>query len=140
MNVEYWLGRADRALASAALVAADGDYNDACSSAYYAMFYASRSALIHIGQAERGMGKTHSGMVSAFNQYLVHPGLIDRRFSQSFGFELNRRILADYEEGGVTAEDAADAIPSAQAFVSAMKALIADQPGEKKLDPGSSPG
>lgn len=86
------------------------------------------------------MGKTHSGMVSAFNQHLVHPGLIDRRFSQSFGYELNRRIMADYEEGGVTADDAAEAIPLAHAFVAAVKATIAGLPGEKKLDPGSSPG
>ena len=75
MNIDYWLGRADRALATAALDAGDGDCNDACSNAYYAMFYAARVALLHVGQAERAMGKTHSGMTSAVNQYLVKPGV-----------------------------------------------------------------
>lgn len=126
MNIDYWLGRADRALATAALVAADGDPNDACSNAYYAMFYAARVALLHVGQAERAMGKTHSGMTSAFNQYLVKPGLLPVEFGRAFSFELNRRILADYEEGGVTPDGAAEAIASAKAFVAAIKALIAD--------------
>ena len=140
MNIAYWLGRADRSLASAALVADDGDVEGACSNAYYAMFYAARVALLHVGQAERAMAKTHSGMTSAFSQYLVKPGLLPVHFGKAFSFELNRRILADYEEGGVTSDGAAEAIASAQTFVAAVTALIGHQPGEKKLDPGSSPG
>ena len=58
------------------------------------------------------------------------------QFGKAFSFELNRRILADYEEGGVTPEGAAEAVASAQVFVAAMKALVADQQGEKKRDPG----
>jgi len=123
LNVEYWLGRAERALASAVLVANDGDPNGACSDAYYAMFYAARAALIRVGQPERAMGKTHSGMSAAVHEFLAKPGLVDSQLGRAFSFELNRRILADYEEGGVDAEGAADAIASAQTFVAAVRTL-----------------
>lgn len=140
MNPEYWLARADRSLVSAALLAESGDYDRAASTAYYAMFYAARVSLLHVGQAERAMGKTHSGMGSAFSQFLVKPGLLDVRYQRAFSFELNRRILADYEEGEVSAEGAAESIESANAFVAAVTALIALQSREKKRNPGSSPG
>ena len=140
MNPGYWLARADKSLASAALLADSGDFDRAASTAYYAMFYATRVALLHVGQAERALGKTHSGAVSAFSQFLVKPGLVDVGHQRAFSFELNRRILADYEEGGVTAEGAAEAIANATAFVAAVRALIARQPEEKDLDPGSSQG
>lgn len=104
MNIETWIARADRALATASLVADDGDFNGAASTAYYAMFYAARVALIHVGQPERAMGKTHSGMASAFSEHIIKPGLLDAQLRRNFSFELNRRILADYEEGGVTSE------------------------------------
>lgn len=126
MNIDYWLGRADRALATAAFVAADGDPNDACSNAYYAMFYAARVALLHVGQAERAIEQDPLRHDVRLQQYLVKPGFLPVEFGRAFSFELNRRILADYEEGGVTPDGAAEAIASAKAFVAAMKALIAD--------------
>ena len=55
----------------------------------------------------------------------MKPGLLPLRFGKAFSFELNRRILADYEEGGVSSEDAVEAIASAREFVAAVKALIA---------------
>ncbi|MEP6785107.1 MAG: HEPN domain-containing protein [Sphingomonadales bacterium] len=124
MIVADWLKRADRALSSAALLL-DSDPDRACSSAYYAMFYSARAALIYVGQPERAMGKTHSGMVSAFNQYLVLTGLIARNHGKAFPFELNRRLVADYEAEGVDADTAKHAITSATAFVAAIKMLVA---------------
>jgi uncharacterized protein (UPF0332 family) len=124
LTVSAWLARADRAPASASLVADDGDFDRAANTAYHAMFYGARAALIHVGQPERAMGKTHSGMVAAFNQWLVRPGLLEAGLGKAFAFEQNRRILADYEEGGVDADGAADAIASVRPFVDAVKALI----------------
>lgn len=124
MSVDSWLARADRALETASLVADHGDFDRAASTAYYAMFYAARAALIHVGQPERALGKTHSGMVSAFSQYLVKPGLIEPRFRTAFSFELNRRILADYEEGGVDSGGAAEAVANARDFVAAVSQLV----------------
>lgn len=128
MNIDAWLERANRSLNSASLVRESGDFDRACSTAYYAMFYAARAALIHVGQPERAMGKTHSGMVSALNQHLVLPSHLDVRFGKAFASELNRRIVADYEEGGVDNSGAAEAIATAREFVAAVKALIAGPP------------
>lgn len=124
MNVDTWLARADRALATATLIAADGDYDRAASTAYYAMFYAARVALIHVGRPERAMGKTHSGMAAAFGQFLVLPGLVDAGYGKAFSLELNRRIIADYEEGGVSPQGAAESIVRARKFVAMVKALL----------------
>lgn len=88
------------------------------------MFYAARAALIHVGQPERAMGKTHSGIVAAFSRYLVKPGLLEPRHRAAFSFELNRRIVADYEEGGLAAEGAANAIANAGALVAAVRGLV----------------
>jgi uncharacterized protein (UPF0332 family) len=121
--VADWLKRADRALSSAELLL-DSDPDRACSSAYYAMFYSARAALIHVGQQERAMGKTHSGLVSAFNQHLVLTGLIAPTHGKAFPLELNRRVVADYEADGVDADAAKLAIANATAFVAAIKMLI----------------
>ena len=123
MIVADWLQRAERTLSSAALLL-DSDPDRACSSAYYAMFYGARAALIHVGQPERAMGKTHSGMVSAFNQHLVLTGLIAPNHGKALPFELNRRLVADYEAEGVGGEAARQAIASAMSFVGAIKALV----------------
>ena len=63
-------------------------------------------------------------MVSAFNQHLVLTGLIARNHGKAFPFELNRRMVADYEADGVGADAATDAITSATAFVAAIHLLV----------------
>lgn len=130
MNAGYWLERADRSLRSAALVADAGDFDRAASTAYYAMFYAARVALIHVGRSERAMGKTHSGMASAVSEFLVKSGHMAIDHQRAFAFELNRRLTADYEEGGVTVEGATDAIANATAFVEAVRKMIAGSSSE----------
>lgn len=91
------------------------------------MFYAARAALIHVGRPERAMGKTHTGLVSAFSEFLVKPGLLEPSYRAAFAFELNRRISADYDADGVDPAGAVDAVASAQAFVAAVRSLI-DKP------------
>lgn len=122
--VRRWLDRAERALASAALLIEAGDPDRACSSAYYAMFYAARAALFEVGQPERALGKTHAGILSAFNQYLIRPKLIEVEHGRALSTELNRRLIADYEADGVGEEGAEAALDHAQRFVSAVAQLI----------------
>lgn len=124
MSAQHWLARAGRTLRTASLVLEHGDPDGACSSAYYAMFYATRAALYHVGQPERAMGKTHAGMIAAFHQFLVQPGLIPVRFGRSLQHEFSRRLIADYEQGGLTDDVAAEAVAAASGFVAAMRALV----------------
>jgi len=124
MSAEHWLARADRALRTASLVLQHNDPDRACSSAYYAMFYATRAALFNVGQPERAMGKTHAGMIAAFHQFLVQPGLMPIGLGRSLQHEFSRRLIADYEEGGLSNEVASEAIAAADDFVAAMRALV----------------
>lgn len=124
MSAAQWLERAGRALASATLLLDAGDPDRACSTAYYAMFYAARAALFHVDQPERALGKTHSGMIASFHQFLVHPGLIEAPEGRALQHEFSRRLIADYEADGVDARMAAAAIAGARSFVAAVRDLI----------------
>jgi len=64
--------KARRALASARLLLTAKDADGACNRAYYAMFDASRAALIVSDLAELAITtKTHSGLISVFSLHLI---------------------------------------------------------------------
>lgn len=88
------------------------------------MFYATRAALFHVGQPERALGKTHSGMIAAFNQFLVRPGIIEASTGRMLQVEFSRRLVADYEAEGVGAAQAIEAIDNARSFLAAVRAII----------------
>ena len=106
---------------TAALVLADGDPNAACGDAYYAMFYAARAALLAVGEGGAAMGKTHSGLIAAFNLHLVRTGRIAPEHGRDLGAEANRRVVAACEGETLTPEAAEQAIDHAARFVSAVK-------------------
>lgn len=119
MNAGEWLGRAKRSLASAQkLLGSDPD--GACSRAYYAMFYAARAALLQAGQAEAAMAKTHSGLIAAFGEHLVKPGLVDATQGRAFAMVERERLTADYSGEGVSKDAAVLASERATAFVDAI--------------------
>jgi uncharacterized protein (UPF0332 family) len=103
------------------------DPSSACNHAYYAMFYAARAALSWVGQPERAAGKSHSGMIASFGQYLVVPGLISPEHGRAFGRVEQRRLAGDYLGTDVPLEVATDAVTHADAFVTAVRNLMADQ-------------
>jgi uncharacterized protein (UPF0332 family) len=123
-----WFGRAERALRTAELVLADGDTRGACSSAYYAMFYAARAALLAVGEGATAMAKTHSGLIAGFNRHLIRSGLMPAEFGQMLGQEASRRYIADYEGDPIEPSHARAAIDHAKAFVAAMSARFRDSP------------
>lgn len=120
MNPEIWLAKAERNLKTAKMNLADGDPDSACNRAYYAMFHAARAALLLAGQTERAMGKTHSGMIASFSEFLVKPGKIAPENGRNFGIESNRRLLSDYDGQALTNEEAQVAIAHAEAFLVAI--------------------
>ena len=65
------IDKAERALASARLLLADGDTDGATNRAYYAMFDAATAALVWAGAVTvQTLPKTHSGLISAFGLVL----------------------------------------------------------------------
>ena len=66
---------------------ADGDIEEACNRAYYAMFNAAHSALFKAGFGELTAAiKTHSGLLNFFGQQLVGT----ERIAGEYGRAINR--------------------------------------------------
>lgn len=89
--------------------------------AYYAAFYAALALLQSIGQAPR----KHSGVLSFFDQYFVHPGHFKKDQSKSFHrlFALHQKD--DYELiEHIPQEEAAEALQLAKSFVDAIEQYL----------------
>jgi uncharacterized protein (UPF0332 family) len=65
----------------------------AAARAYYAMFHAA-TALLAVKGIKRG---SHHGILSAFGEHLVKPGLVDRRFHLSLREAFELRQQTDYD-------------------------------------------
>lgn len=70
---------------------------------------------------EPDVGRTHSGLIGAFGNYLVKNGAV----SKDMGRLLNRahevRQIADYKGDSVEPADAKDMVEQAETFVAAMR-------------------
>lgn len=113
-----YLAKAQRALASARLLLADGDVEGASNRAYYAMFDAAQAALRHdatpVNPAET---RTHRGLIAAFGKHLVQPGVLSADLGRSLNQVERVRLLADYTGEAIDAERAAWVVTQAASFV-----------------------
>jgi uncharacterized protein (UPF0332 family) len=114
---------------AAKLLLESGYPDDACNRAYYAMFDAARAALfVSNAPVEAEVARTHRGLISAFGQYVVKPGLV----AISLGKSLNRaqeiRLLADYSGDPVDGTQAAELVLRASEFVATIQAVLDNPP------------
>jgi len=81
---------------------------------------------------EPDIGRTHSGLIGAFGNYLVKDGPV----SKDVGRLLNRaheiRLVADYNGDSVEPSDAREMVVQADIFVAAMRAEFV--PGDSNDD------
>ena len=111
--------KAQRALASAHTLLADGDNDGACNRAYYAMFDAARAALIASNApVPPEVAKTHSGLISAFSLHLVKSERFPVELGRSFNKVEDLRLVADYKGDPIDTEQAQWAVEQSQQFVS----------------------
>jgi uncharacterized protein (UPF0332 family) len=114
--------KADRALVSADTLLRQGDTEGACNRSYYAMFNAARAALILVGApAEVTEGKSHNGLHSAFNQYLVKPGHIGQGLGAEFRRAERLRQISDYLGDQIDPKKASETLNHACEFVQKIK-------------------
>jgi uncharacterized protein (UPF0332 family) len=86
--------------------------------AYYAMFYGVIALLIHENIEHRT--SKHSGIISLFDQSIVHSGKMGKEYSRMLHRIFNARQESDYKEFvHITHEDAADTLQMAEDFVRA---------------------
>jgi uncharacterized protein (UPF0332 family) len=123
---KLYIVKAEAALSGARLLLRSGDADGACSRSYYAMFDAAHAALfaLRVEQITAPI-KTHNGLVALFGQRVVLAG----HMSAEHGEALNRvqrfRLLADYSGDPVSPENAKSAVEQAEAFVAAVRGMIA---------------
>jgi len=90
------MSKSHSALSAARLLIDNGFADDACNRAYYAMFDAARAALLACrAPIEAEQARTHSGLISAFGQYVVKAGRLPAEFGKSLNRAHEVRLLAD---------------------------------------------
>jgi len=123
--------KAHRALASARLLLAAEDADGACNRAYYAMFDASRAALIVAGFAELAITtKTHSGLISVFSLNLVKTERLPIELGRSLNKVEDIRLMADYLGKGIGLDKADWSLQQAELFVETIDKVMFS--GKKK--------
>jgi uncharacterized protein (UPF0332 family) len=140
LTAEALMAKANTACSSARALLELGDVDGAANRAYYAMFDASRAALLASGApVEPDLGRTHSGLIGAFGNHLVKNG----RVSRDMGRLLNRaheiRQVADYTGESIEPADAEDLVEQAYTFVTTIRAqFLPDRSGDDEKDGSSS--
>jgi len=117
--------RAVEALGAAESMARMGYNADAVSRAYYAVFYAARSATC---VADIPESKTHKGTIYLFREHLVLTGDLEHEWAEMFAFAYTARHGADYEIlSTVSAEEAEARCSDARQFIERMRQYLLDR-------------
>jgi len=116
------MSKAVRACTSARALFDLNDVDGACNRAYYAMFDAARAALLASGApVQPDIGRTHSGLITAFSQHLVKNGPIAKEMGRLLKRAEETRLIADYKGDSVELADAREMVEQAETFVEAMR-------------------
>jgi uncharacterized protein (UPF0332 family)/predicted nucleotidyltransferase len=118
------LERANEDLVSARGALEQNLFRSAINRAYYTIFHLASAALLWQG-IERSR---HSGIESAFIQYLVKPGVIEPEFRQIYVRSRREREKQDYDLDArpPTQQDAREAIDDATRFVNRIERYLHD--------------
>lgn len=119
------LKHATERLESASILHKAGNYSDAISRAYYAIFDAARAALFSINISP----KSHAGTLVKFNEHFVKTGLVPNEFSKIFSKIERSRLDADYNfMNNFSQKESADILTSAKDFVKQVETLLTSPP------------
>ena len=116
--------KSGRALKSAQLDLTDGDYDSAVNRSYYAMFDMARAALLRTGVTEDKLPRTLSGVINAFRQQAILPGLINEQLGTEFSRTETLRIMADYTGTDISQKKAADTVAKASLFLQTVERVF----------------
>ena len=123
---QLWLSLSDHKLRMAQKHLADGEYRDAVSDAYYAMFHVARAALA----SAKVESRRHTGVATHFAEVFVKTGKVNKELSRTFMRGMQLRDDADYApRTTVNKEKATLAVAEAEAFVATLRVFVED--GEK---------
>lgn len=120
-RISLFLKKADKKLRTSKKLYDDGEFEDAISRAYYAMYHAARALLLtkHIEP------KTHKGVLTTLNQFFIHTGTLEKAYAKMLAYAKELRENGDYSEYYVAAEeDARTVIEDATKFLEEIKTLL----------------
>ena len=125
MNAPSLMTKARIACESARALLERQDSDGACNRAYYAMFDAARAALMATNaEIPLNIGKTHSGVLSAFSQHLVKNGPVPRDIGRLLKQAEELRLVADYSGDSITLDDARALVEKAESFVDTLASIL----------------
>ncbi len=116
------MAKAAQAAEPARTLLTSGDADGACNRAYYAMFDAARAALRVAGH---DVGKTHRGVLNAFNDLLVKDGPMPKEAGRLLKHAEAFRYVADYSDNAVNLADARNMVEQAESFVMTVRSILA---------------
>ena len=110
-EIEVVIDKSKRAIKSARREYKAGDYDYACSRAYYAVFYLLEGILL----LDNKRFTKHSAVISFFNKDYVKINVFPVEFSKHIKYLLKRREIGDYSFSiSVGEEDAQNCISKAE--------------------------
>jgi len=129
------MAKAETACSSARALLQLGDMDGASNRAYYAMFDAARAALLASGApVDPDVGRTHSGLISAFGRHLVVSALVSRDLGRALNRAHEIRQIADYREESVAPADAKGLVEQAESFVATIRDEFMPREGSGSVD------
>ncbi|HLF27614.1 MAG TPA: HEPN domain-containing protein [Anaerolineae bacterium] len=119
-----WLSMAEKELQVVHDLLGDLHHRQAISRAYYAMFYATKAALV----AAEVRVKSHAGANSEFGRTFVKTGQVDGRYQAMLSRAGRDRQHSDYAPTThPTSEDVERIVEDAEAFVAQARELVAEE-------------
>ena len=132
MTAPALMAKARTAYESARALLERKDRDGACNRAYYAMFDAARAALLATkAEVTLNVGKTHSGVLTAFSQHLVKNGPVPHDIGRLLKRAEETRIVADYSGDSISPDDAQQLVEGAETFVATLPALVIPFPDHR---------
>jgi uncharacterized protein (UPF0332 family) len=136
LNADALLDKATRAARVARSAIDDGNFDDATSRAYYAMFNAARAALELVATPlDLSNVARHGTILTAFGLHLIKAGHLDRELGSALTTASVLRKGADYGDRPVSAEAAIAVTGDAENFVACVRDLaekLAREPKQEK--------
>lgn len=119
--IRSYLEKSSRKLTVAERLFQSGDYEDAVSRAYYAVFHAAQALLLMEGQK----AESHKGVLILFGLLFVKTGRFERKYGKILADLKDDRESGDYEVLTYMDEDAArEAQVQAKEFVLAAREYL----------------
>lgn len=119
--IEGYIQKAEKKLEVAGKLFQSGDYEDAVSRAYYAVYHAAQALLLTEGEK----AETHKGIVTLFGLFFVKTGKFSKKTGKYIANLKDVRESGDYEVFSfVDSETAETAVFEAREFLEETKLYL----------------